>query len=83
MSLTRLDPIPYPNVEDELRLWLTTAPGGDAAAGFRAGWTRLARVIGPRLQDWEARFARAQRDREGLRAHIQALVAEIRRLEVR
>ena len=76
-------PNPYPNVEDELRLWLTTAPGADAAAGFRPGWTRLARVIGPRLQDWAARCGRAQRDKEGLKAHIHALVAEVRRLEVR
>jgi hypothetical protein len=76
-------PNPYPNVDDELRLWRTTAPGADAAAGFRAGWTRLARVIGPRLQDWEARVARAQHDKEGLKAHIRALVAEVRRLEVR
>jgi hypothetical protein len=76
-------PNPYANVEDELRLWLTTVTGADASAGFRAGWTRLASLIGPRLRDWEARFDRAQRNREGLKAHIQALVAEIRRLEVR
>jgi hypothetical protein len=70
-------------VEDELRLWLTTAPDADAAAGYRAGWKRVARVIGPRLHDWEQRCERARRDREGLKAHIQALVAEIRRLELR
>jgi hypothetical protein len=76
-------PNPYPNVEDEVRRWLATELGADAADGFRAGWTRLARVIGPRLEDWEARWLRAQRDRAGLKAHINALVGEIRRLEVR
>jgi hypothetical protein len=75
-------PNPYPNVEDELRRWLATEPGADATDGFRAGWTRLARMIGPRLQDWEARWLRARRDKAGLQSHITALVAEIRRLEV-
>jgi hypothetical protein len=70
-------------VEDELRRWLATEPGADAADGFRAGWTRLASVIGPRLQDWEARSLRARRDNAGLKSHITALVDEIRRLEVR
>jgi hypothetical protein len=76
-------PNPYPNVEDELRSWLATEHGADAADGFRAGWTRLARVIGPRLQDWEARWLRARRDNAGLTSHLTALVAEIKRLEVR
>ena len=76
-------PNPYPNVEDELRRWLATTPGADAADGFRAGWARLARVIGPRLQDWEARWLRARRDNAGLKSHITALVDEIKRLEVR
>jgi hypothetical protein len=75
-------PNPYPDVEDELRLWLATEPGADATVGFRAGWTRLARVIGPRLQDWEARWLRSRRDNAGLKSHITALVAEIKRLEV-
>ena len=76
-------PNPHPNVEDELRRWLATEPGADAADGFRAGWTRLASVIGPRLQDWEARWLRARHDNDGLKSHITALVDEIRRLEVR
>ena len=75
-------PNPYPNVEDELRRWLATEPSARAADGFRAGWTRLARVIGPRLQDWEARWLRSRRDNAGLKSHITALVAEIKRLEV-
>jgi len=40
-------------------------------------------VIGPRLQDWEARWLRARRDNAGLKSHITALVDEIKRLEVR
>jgi len=76
-------PNPYPNVEDQLRRWLTIAHGADAAGGFRAGRTRLARVIGPRLQDWEAQYVRARRDNAGLRTHLTALVAEIGRHEVR
>jgi hypothetical protein len=76
-------PNPYPNVDEELRRWLATEPGADGAAGFHAGWTRLTRVIAPRLQDWEARLVRAGRDNAGLRSHIAALVAEIRRLEDR
>jgi hypothetical protein len=76
-------PNPYPNVQDELRRWLATEPGADAADGFRAGWTRLAKVIGPRLQDWEARWLCARRDNAGLKSHITALVTEIKRLEVK
>ena len=76
-------PNPYPNVEDELGRWLATAPCPDATDGFRAGWTRLASGIGPRLQDWEARWLRARRDNAGLKSHITAMVDEIRRLEVR
>ena len=76
-------PNPYPNVEDELRRWLATERGGSAADGFRAGWARLARVIGPRLQGWEARWLRARRDNAGLKSQVTALVTEIRRLEVR
>jgi hypothetical protein len=76
-------PNPYPNVEDEVRRWQATEPDADAAAGFRAGWSRLAGVIGPRFQDWEARVVRAQCDRNGLKTHIHALVAEVRRLELR
>ena len=73
-------PNPNPSVDDELRRWLAITPGADASAGFRAGWTRLGRVVGPRLRDWEARFERARRDRAGLESHITALVAEIQRL---
>jgi hypothetical protein len=40
-------------------------------------------MIGPRLQDWEGRWLRARRDNAGLKAHTTALVAEIKRLEVK
>jgi hypothetical protein len=76
-------PNPYPSVEDELRRWLVAEPGADPATGFRAGWLRLARVIEPRLNEWEARFTRARRDSAGLKSHINALLAEIERLQNR
>ena len=76
-------PNPNPNVEHELRRWLAANPGADAAAGFRAGWTRVASVVDLRLQDWEARFVRARRDNAGLKSHMHALLAEIRRLQER
>ena len=75
-------PNPYPNVEDELRRWLATEFGADAADRFRAGWTRLARAIGPRLQEWGARWLRVRRHKAGLKSHITALVTEIKGLEV-
>ena len=74
-------PNPNPSVDDELRRWLPIRPGADAAAGFRAGWARLGRVVGPRLRDWEARFERARRDNAGLKSHIAALTAELQKLE--
>jgi hypothetical protein len=69
-----------PNVEEELRRWLATGPNADAASGYRAGWTRLARFLGPRLREWESRWLRAKRDHEGLKMHIGVLVAEVERL---
>jgi hypothetical protein len=69
-----------PNVEEELQRWLRASPPADAATGYRAGWTRLARFLGPRLRDWESRWLRAKRDHEGLKMHIGVLVAEVERL---
>jgi len=74
-------PNPNPNVDNELRRWLAATPDADAAAGYRAGWARLARFVGPRLRDWEARFERSRVQNAGLRSHIAALTAEVRRLE--
>jgi hypothetical protein len=59
---------------------LATSPKADAASGFRAGWLRLARVVGPKLQDWENRCLRAKRDHEGLRMHVGVLLAEVEHL---
>ena len=50
------------------------------AAGFRAGWARLARFVGPRLRDWEARWFRAMRENDRLKSHIGGLLREISRL---
>ena len=76
-------PNPHPNVEDELRRWLSTEPGADAATGFRAGWSRLDGVMASRLSEWEARLVRARRDSARLKSHINALLAEIERLQNR
>jgi len=61
---------PYPNVEAELQRWLRVAPHADAAAGFRAGWARLARLVGPKLTEWEMSWWRAVRDNDRLRSRI-------------
>src|SRR5579859_3611508 len=47
------------NVEQELQRWLAVNQRADAAAGFRAGWARLARFVQPRFREWEARWFRA------------------------
>jgi hypothetical protein len=36
-----------PNVEEELQRWLRATPNADAASGYRAGSTRVARFLGP------------------------------------
>jgi hypothetical protein len=69
-----------PNVEEELQRWVAASPHANAGSGYQAGWTRLARYLGPKLRDWESRWLRAKRDREGLKAHISVLVAEVERL---
>ena len=68
-----------PNVERELVRWLAVNSGADAADGFRAGWARLARFVGPRLRDWEARWFRSVRDNDRLRARIGVLLRELSR----
>jgi hypothetical protein len=74
-------PNPNPNVEHELQRWLAANPRADAASGFRAGWDRMARFVGPRFRDWETRWRRASRDNEGLRSHIGVLTAELQRCQ--
>jgi len=68
-----------PNVERELARWLEINPRADAADGFRAGWARLSRFVGPRLRDWEARWFRMVRDNDRLRARIGILLRELSR----
>jgi hypothetical protein len=69
-----------PEVERELARWLAVHPRADAAAGYRAGWARLARFVGPRLREWEARWFRAMRENDRLKSHIGGLLREISRL---
>lgn len=69
-----------PDRERELRRWLEVNPRADAAAGFRAGWARLARYVSPRLREWEARWFRAMRENDRLRARVGSLIREISRL---
>lgn len=73
-------PNPTPDLEHELRRWLAVNPRGDAAAGFRAGWARLARWVQPRLHDWEQRWWHSRREVASLRSRIGVLLREISRL---
>ncbi len=73
-------PSPTPNMENELQRWLSVNPRADAAAGFRAGWSRLARYITPKLREWEARWFRAMRENDRLKARIGSLLRELSRL---
>jgi hypothetical protein len=68
-----------PNLDHELRRWLAVSPRADAAAGFRAGWSQLARLVRPRLREWEARWWRAMRENGRLRARIGLLLADLAR----
>jgi len=73
-------PSTSPDRERELRRWLAVNPRADAAAGFRAGWTRLSRWVQPRLHDWEQRWWRAVRENDRLRSHVGTLLREISRM---
>ena len=73
-------PNPNPGVERELSHWLAVNPQADAAAGFRAGWARLARFVRPRLREWEARWWRMARENDRLRARLGVALREISRL---
>ena len=77
-------PTPGPNtnpeLERELRRWLAVHPSADGAAGYRAGWARLARFVGPKLSEWESRWFRAMRENDRLRARIGVLLRELSRL---
>ena len=76
-------PNPGFDVEHELQRWLAVNPRSNAAAGFRAGWARMARLVGPRLRDWEARWWRSVRDNDQLRARLGSALREVARLQDR
>ena len=76
-------PNPGVDVEHELQRWLAVNPRSNAAAGFRAGWARMARLVGPRLRDWEARWWRSVRDNDSLRARLGSALRELARLQDR
>lgn len=75
-------PGPNPNsaLERELSRWLAVNPQADGAAGFRAGWARLASFVRPRLREWEARWWRMARENDRLRARLGVALREISRL---
>jgi hypothetical protein len=69
-----------PQLERELERWLAVNPQADAASGFRAGWARLARFVRPKLREWEARWFRAMRENDRLRARVGTLLRELSRM---
>jgi hypothetical protein len=69
-----------PELERELSRWLAVNPRADSAAGFRAGWARLARFVSPKLREWEARWFRSMRENDRLKARIGSLLREVSRL---
>jgi hypothetical protein len=73
-------PNPVPEGESEARRWLAAHPRADPAAGFRAGWARMARFVAPRLREWESRWRAAMRQNDHLRAQIGILLRELSRL---
>ena len=73
-------PSPTVNVEHELQRWLAVNPRADAAAGFRAGWSRLARFVAPRLREWEGRWFRSMRENDRLKARVGSLLREVSRM---
>jgi len=74
-----LGPNPNLDVEHEPQRWLAVHPHGDATS-FRAGWARLARFVGPKLREWEARWWRSMHDNDRLRARLGNALREISRL---
>ena len=63
-----------------MQRWLAVNPRADAAAGFRAGWARLARFVRPKLREWEARWFRSMRENDRLKARVGWLLRELSRL---
>jgi hypothetical protein len=78
--VTSPGPNTNPQLEHELKRWLAVSPHADAAAGFRAGWNRLARWVRLRLREWEQRWWHATRENDRLRSRIGDLLRELSRL---
>ena len=72
-------PSPTVSVEHELQRWLAVNPRADAAAGFRAGWSRPASLPAPKLREWEARWFGAMRENVASKREL-GLLREISRL---
>jgi hypothetical protein len=81
--VTSAGPNTNPDLERELARWLAVNPRADASAGFRAGWARLSRWAQPHLRDWEARWFRAMRENDRLKARVGSLLRELSRLSDR
>jgi hypothetical protein len=72
-----------PNLERELLRWLAVNSDADAAAGFRAGWSGLARFVRPKLREGEARWWRAARENDQLQSASWKPIRELSRLSER
>src|ERR687887_1045114 len=68
-------PNPVPDGEAELRRWLAAYPRATVADAFRAGWTRMARWVQPRLVEADAAWWRQVRENDQLRARLGVLLA--------
>jgi hypothetical protein len=71
------------DLERELAKWLRGTHEPDAAAGFRAGWRRLAQLSSPRLREWNRVVFDVNREGDRLRARVGVLLREISRLSER
>ena len=72
-------PNPIPDGEAELRRWLAAHPRATVAQAFRAGWTRMARWMQPRLVEADAAWWRQVRANERLRSRLGVLLTELER----
>jgi hypothetical protein len=71
------------DLERELARWLSTTREPNAAAGYRAGWARLNRLICPRAREWESLWWQAMREQSRLRGRVGVLLREVSRLSDR